>query len=117
MERCTICAGCLLSSDPGSVFGQALLELLWCLNLDLLGRALVSRLARWRVARDRVALGLSCVEVCDDPLVVLLHNIFWHTLHAENLNVEALAVREGIFNLVKALFVDLVHVNRKTCEE
>ena len=117
MERCTSSAGCLLGSYPRTVVGQALLDFLWCLNLDLLGWALAARLARWRVACDCMALGLGSVEVCDDALVVLLQNVFWYALHSEDFDVETLSVGEGILDLVERLFVDLVHVDGETCEE
>lgn len=117
MERCTSTAGCLLSGYPRTMLGQALLDFLWCLNLDLLGRALAARLARWRVACDCMALGLGGVEVCDDALVVLLQNFFWYALHSKDFDVEALPVREGILDLVETLFVYLVHVNGETCGE
>lgn len=117
MERCTSTPGCLLGSDPRTVLGQALLDFLWCLNLDLLGWALAARLARWRVACDCMALGLGGVEVCDDALVVLLQNFFWYALHSKDFDVEALSVREGILDLVETLFVYLVHVNGETWGE
>lgn len=46
---------------------------------------------------------------------MLLPDVLGDTFHAEDLDLEALAVGEGIFDVVKGLLVDLVHMNGETC--
>jgi len=50
----------------------------------------------------------------DDALVVLLYHILRDALHAEDLDVQALAVRQGILDAGEGLLVDLVHVDGET---
>lgn len=95
------------------MLGQSLLQLLRSLRLELLGRRLAHVLARGRVAGGGVALCLRGVEVLDDALVVLLHDILGDTFHAEDLDVEALPVCECILDAAQVFLVDLVHVNRQ----
>jgi hypothetical protein len=59
-------------------------------------------------------LGLRRVEVLDDALVVLLDNVLGDTLHAEDLDVKALPVRECILDACEVFFVNLVHVDGET---
>lgn len=94
--------------------GQPLLQLLGGLDLDLLCGSLATSLAGRRVAGSGVALGLCCVEVCDDALVVLLDNVVGDALHAEDLNVEPLSVGQRVLDLVERFLVHLVHVDRQT---
>lgn len=61
-----------------------------------------------------MALGLCCVEVCDDALVVLLDNVVGDTLHAEDLNVEPLSVGQRVLDLIERFLVHLVHVDGET---
>jgi hypothetical protein len=44
-------------------------------------------LAPRRVAGGGLPFGLGSVEVLNDALVVLLHNVLGNTFHAEDLNV------------------------------
>jgi hypothetical protein len=60
---------------------------------------------------------LGGIKVLDDALVVLLHNVFGHTLHAEDLDVQPLPIGERILDAREVFFVDLVHVHGKTCEK
>ena len=53
----------------------------------------------------------------DDPLFVLLLDVLGDTFHSEDLDVQALAVREGILDMRQGLLVDLVHVHGETYEE
>jgi hypothetical protein len=62
-------------------------------------------------------LGLCRVEVLDDALIVLLHNVVGDTLHAKDLDVEALPVWKRILDAREGFLVDLVHVYRETCNE
>lgn len=52
----------------------------------------------------------------DDALVVLLENVVGDTLHAEDLDVEALAVGERILDGCEVFLVDLVHVHGEAYE-
>jgi hypothetical protein len=54
---------------------------------------------------------LGLVEVSQDSLVVLLNNIFWDSLHAENFYVKTNAVGEGVVDGSEILLVDLTHVD------
>lgn len=87
---------------------QPPLDLVGSLHLDLLGRPLDTL---GRVTGHGVALGLCRVEVLDDPLVVLLQDVLGDTLHAEDLRVQALSVRQRVFDVFEILLVHLVHVN------
>lgn len=93
---------------------QPLLQLLGSFDLDLLGGSLATSLSRRGVARGGMALGLCCIKVCDDALVVLLDNVVGDTLHAEDLNVEPLTVGQRVLNLVERFLVHLVHVDGET---
>lgn len=95
----TVCAPGLLGGEPRPVVGQSLLDLVGGLHLDLLHRPLDSRQARLGVAGGRVSLRLLGIVVLDDALVVLLDDFLRDTLHAEDLDVETLPVREGILNV------------------
>ena len=114
--RDTARGGGLLRRGLCAVLGQALLELFWRLELELLGGALAARQPSRRVACRSLPFGLRGVEVLDDALVVLLENVLGDTLHAEDLDVEALAVGERILDGCEVFLVDLVHVHREACE-
>lgn len=69
----------------------------------------------WRRVSSRgMTVGLVLVELLDDALVVLLNNVLGNALHAEDFDVQSLAVRERILNASERLFVDLVHVDGET---
>jgi hypothetical protein len=54
------------------------------------------------------------VEVLDDAVSVLLEDLGRYALHAEDLDLEALAVRESIIDLAQCFFVYLVKMDRQT---
>lgn len=95
---------------------QASLEILLRLDLGLLGlrRATSGRGTGGRVAGGGAAFSLLLVELLKDALLVGLHDIFGDAFHAEDLEVEALAVGQRILNLGESLFVDLRHVDVET---
>lgn len=95
--RSVACICALLRGYPGSMLGQTFLDVIWGLSLELLGGPLVV-LAGRRVACGGEPLGLRLIEVLYDSLVVLLDDIFGNALHAEDFDVEALSVRECIFD-------------------
>ena len=45
---------------------------------------------------------------------MLIEDILWDTFHTEDLDLETLPVRERILDVIKSLFVDLVHVDGET---
>jgi hypothetical protein len=47
-------------------------------------------------------------------MVVLVDDLSGDTFHAEDLDVEAAAAGDGVFNLVELLLVDLGHVDVET---
>lgn len=120
----TLCtAGCRNWSAVGTgCFGRSLLgpeicepplELLGRLDLDLLGGpAFTGR----RVASGLEAFSLGIKVVFDDALLMLFPHILGQALHSEDLDIQPLAVRQGIFYVGERLLVDLVHVHGETCE-
>jgi hypothetical protein len=99
------------------MLGQPLLELFRRLNLDLLaGRVTpnTSLLARLYVTRRDASVLLGLVVVLDDARSVLVEDVAGDTFHAEDFDIEALAVRQGIFDLCEGFLVDLVHVHGET---
>ena len=105
-------AGSLLGSDARAMLSQTGLDFFRGLDADLLGRVLAA-LAGRGVTGGGKAVGLGLVEVLDDALVVLLDDILGDALNAEDLDLEALAVRQGVLNMRQGLLVDLVHVHRQ----
>lgn len=63
------------------------------------------------IACQALALCLLCKVLLRDLLVVLVDDILGHTLHAEYLDLEALATGNGIFDVGERLLVDLIHVH------
>ena len=54
--------------------------------------------------------------VGQDTLVVLLHNVFRNSFHAENLDIKTNSIRESIVNGGEVFFVDLAHMDTQaTC--
>lgn len=107
-----ICASGPCGGDAGAVFCETRLELAGSLHLDLLLRRL--SVARYRVAGRDAPVLLGLVEVLDDAVAVLLEDLVRDALHAKDLNVEALSVRQRVFDLIKRLFVDLVQMHGET---
>lgn len=105
-------AGGLCSSDARAVLGETGLELAWCLNLDLLLRRLA--VAGYRVAGGDATVLLGLVEVLHDAVAVLVEDLVRDTLHAEDLDIKALAVGQRILDLVEGFFMDLVQVHGET---
>lgn len=99
----------------GAPFSHSRQQLFFCLHLDLLPCVLAS-LAGQRIARSDSAVLLRLVKVLDDAVAMLVEYVLGDALHAENLHVEALAVGEGIFDLVEGLLVHLVEVDGETCK-
>jgi hypothetical protein len=110
----TAAAFALFSSEFGSfVLGQSLLQVRCCFELGLFGRPIACS-TRNGVASGSLSVGLSLVEVGQDALVVSLDNVFGDAFHAEDLNIETLAIRERIVDGSQVLFVDLAHMYAQT---
>ena len=71
--------------------------------------------ASHRVARQARALCLLGKVLLGDVLVVLVDDVCGDALHAEDLNVQALAAADGVLDVCEVLLVHLVHVHRQTC--
>jgi len=112
LRCCPVGSRGLLRGKLGAMLGEALLELLGRLVLDFLGRPLHGMPAG-RISRGGGALSLGLVKVLDDALVVLLQDVLGDALHAEDLDVEAGAVGQGVLDALQRFFVDLVHVDRE----
>lgn len=95
---------------------QPSLELLRRLVLDLLPGDPGRLAAGQGVPRRRAPVLLLLVEVLDDAVAVLLEGLLRDALHAEDFDVEARAVGQGVLDLGERLLVDLVHVDGETCE-
>jgi len=63
------------------------------------------------ITSDGLTLCLGLVVGSEDSLRVLLNDVLRNAFHAEDLNVESRAIRKGIVNGSKILFVDLAHVD------
>lgn len=109
--RVAICACCCSCCFLGAEIGEPFLQLLRSLRPDLLRRPF---LAGRRISCGLETLILGCPVVLVDSLFVLLPDLLRYTLHAEDLNIQSLTIGEGIFDVGKSLFMDLVHVDRET---
>lgn len=66
------------------------------------------------IARHSRALCLLGEMLLCDLLVVRIKYFRRHALHTEDLDIEALSVRNRIFDVCERLLVDLIHVHRET---
>lgn len=81
----------------------------------LVGRRLaVSKGAPREIAGAGLALGLLSEVLLGDLLVVGFDDVFGHSLHAEDLDVEVLAAWDGILDVGEVLLVNLAHVDGET---
>ena len=51
------------------------------------------------------------MEVLQDALCMCLNNVLGYSFHAEDLDVEACAIREGIIDCTQILLMNLAHVH------
>lgn len=98
-----------------SEFLRALLDLLERLVLlrALVAGAVEAGAARG-IARGLLAGALVGEVLLCDLLVVLVYYLRWDAFHAEDLDVEAAAAGDCVFDLVELLLVDLGHVHVET---
>jgi hypothetical protein len=71
--------------------------------------------AAHRVARQPGALFFLGEVLLGDLLVVTVEDLGGDTLHAEDLNVQALPPANRVLDMCEVLLVDLVHVHREAC--
>ena len=90
--------------------GQTSLDIGDALNFGFFGRIWTLAILGI-VARSRLSLGLSLMEIGQDTLIVLLRNVIWDTFHAEDLDVKPGSVGQGIIDCGEILLMDLTHVN------
>jgi hypothetical protein len=66
------------------------------------------------VSGSGLALGLGLVKIRQDALIMLLNNVFGDSFHAEDFNVEAGSVWQGIVDGSQVFLVYLAHVHAET---
>ena len=103
-------SGSLLDNVVCNILAQTGFDLLWGFKLKLLA-AVARGCARWRVSSCCLPICLSLVEVLNYALVVPVDYFVRDSFHAKNFNIQALPIRESIFNHRERLFVDLVHMD------
>lgn len=92
--------------------GKPFFQTLRRFELRLLSSAILSP-ACGLVARRGASIHLALVKLSNDALVVGLDDVFWNSLHREDLEFEAGSVRQRILDGREGFLVDLVKVYRK----
>lgn len=91
---------------------QPLLHIPHTLNLRLLRRRLSRPRTGRRIPSNSLPLHLRLLELRGHALVMALDDVLGNTLHAEDFEIQARPVREGVVDGGELFFVDLAHVDR-----